>query len=120
MAGAIGLRAAPGRVLMVIGLKQEKASSFVTDAERLGFIVRADDPRRHVVACAGAPICSSAHIAARAIAPCDRASVRAASWPLVRHSHFRLRQGLRPSGARRADHRRYAERMRAHRRWRDA
>ncbi len=69
MAGAIGLRAAPGRVLMVIGLKQEKASSFVTDAERLGFIVRADDPRRHIVACAGAPICSAAHIAARAVAP---------------------------------------------------
>jgi len=31
--------------------------------------VRPDDPRRHVIACAGAPICASAHIAARAIAP---------------------------------------------------
>ena len=28
--------------------------------------MRADDPRRHVVACAGAPICASAHIASRA------------------------------------------------------
>jgi precorrin-3B synthase len=31
--------------------------------------VRADDPRRYVIACAGAPICASAVIAARAIAP---------------------------------------------------
>jgi precorrin-3B synthase len=67
--GAIGLRAAPGRVLMIVGLAAEMSSSFLTAAERLGFIARADDPRRHVVACAGAPICSSAHIAARAIAP---------------------------------------------------
>jgi precorrin-3B synthase len=42
---------------------------FAADAEALGFIVRSDDPRRHVVACAGAPICASANIAARAIAP---------------------------------------------------
>jgi precorrin-3B synthase len=68
-AGANGLRAAPGRVLMVVGLTQQTASSFVTAAEALGFIARADDPRRHVVACAGAPICASADIAARAIAP---------------------------------------------------
>jgi precorrin-3B synthase len=68
-AGAIGLRAAPGRVLMIVGLAPEMSSSFLAAAERLGFIVRADDARRHVVACAGAPICSSAHIAARAIAP---------------------------------------------------
>jgi precorrin-3B synthase len=68
-AGASGLRAAPGRVLMIVGLTQQAASSFAVAAETLGFIVRADDPRRHVVACAGAPICASADIAARAIAP---------------------------------------------------
>ena len=68
-AGATGVRAAAARALMIIGLTHETLSSFVAAAERLGFIVRADDPRRHVVACAGAPICSSAHIAARAIAP---------------------------------------------------
>jgi precorrin-3B synthase len=67
-AGANGLRAAPGRTLMVVGLTQQTAS-LVAAAEALGFIVRADDPRRHVVACAGAPICVSADIAARAIAP---------------------------------------------------
>jgi len=67
--GAIGMRAAPGRALMIIGLSPQTYSSFVAAAERLGFIVRADDPRRHVVACAGAPVCASASIAARAIAP---------------------------------------------------
>jgi precorrin-3B synthase len=68
-AGASGMRAAPGRVLIIIGLTQQTSSSFAAAAEALGFIVRSDDPRRHVVACAGAPICASANIAARAIAP---------------------------------------------------
>jgi precorrin-3B synthase len=68
-AGARGMRAAPGRALMFIGLTQQTSSPFAADAEALGFIVRADDPRRHVVACAGAPICASAKIASRAIAP---------------------------------------------------
>jgi precorrin-3B synthase len=63
------VRAAAGRVLIVIGLTSAAAPSFVRAAERLGFIVRADDPRRHVIACTGAPACASAHIAARAIAP---------------------------------------------------
>lgn len=67
--GAIGIRAAADRVLMFVGLRQATASTFVNAAERLGFIVAADDPRRRIVACAGAPICSSAHIAARALAP---------------------------------------------------
>jgi precorrin-3B synthase len=68
-AGASGMRAAPGRVLIIIGLTQQTSSSFAAAAEALGFIVRSEDPRRHVVACAGAPICASANIAARAIAP---------------------------------------------------
>ena len=68
-AGASGLRAAAGRALMIIGLTEETAPALIAGAAGLGFIVRADDPRRYVVACAGAPICSSAHLAARAIAP---------------------------------------------------
>jgi precorrin-3B synthase len=68
-AGARGMRAAPGRTLMIVGLTQRAASSFAAAAEALGFIVRADDPRRHVIACAGAPICASANVAARALAP---------------------------------------------------
>jgi precorrin-3B synthase len=68
-AGANAMRAAPGRALMIVGLKQQTATALGAAAEALGFIVRADDPRRHVVACAGAPICAAAVIAARAIAP---------------------------------------------------
>jgi precorrin-3B synthase len=68
-AGAKGFRAAPGRALLAIGLKPQTTSAFIAAAERHGFIVDAGDPRRHVVACAGAPICASAHIASRAIAP---------------------------------------------------
>jgi precorrin-3B synthase len=68
-AGVIGLRAAPGRVLMAIGFPVGAAAGFGTAADALGFITRADDPRRHVIACAGAPICASAHFASRAMAP---------------------------------------------------
>jgi precorrin-3B synthase len=68
-AGVIGFRAAPGRVLMIIGLTRASAAAFTAAAEWLGFIVDANDPRRRVVACAGAPICASAHIPARSIAP---------------------------------------------------
>lgn len=68
-AGALGVRTGAGRALMVIGLAQRTAPSFAAVAEQLGFIIHANDPRRHVFACAGAPICSSAHVAARAIAP---------------------------------------------------
>ena len=74
-AGASGMRAAPGRALIIVALTQQTASSFAVAAAELGFIVRADDPRRHVIACAGAPICASADIAARAIAPLIAAAV---------------------------------------------
>jgi len=67
--GASGLRTAPGRTLLLVGLTQLAAASMGTIAESLGFVVRAADPRRFVFACAGAPICSSAYIAARAMAP---------------------------------------------------
>jgi len=69
VAGAQGLRAAPNRSLLVIGLAPEAAEQFVNEAERLGFITRASDPRRRVIACAGAPICASAHLASRTLAP---------------------------------------------------
>jgi precorrin-3B synthase len=67
-AGASGLRVA-ARTLLVIGLMPDAAALFAGSAEQLGFITRAGDPRRRVIACAGAPICAAAEIAARAIAP---------------------------------------------------
>jgi precorrin-3B synthase len=68
-AGAAGLRTAPGRALLVIGLVPERAARLAAAALDLGFIVDARDPRRRVVACAGAPICAAGEIPARALAP---------------------------------------------------
>jgi precorrin-3B synthase len=68
-AGAAGLRTAPGRALLAIGIGKDRAAHVVASAERLGFIVRAEDPRRQIVACAGAPLCAAAEIPARALAP---------------------------------------------------
>ncbi len=67
-AGARGLRAAP-RALFAVGIVPQRAPDFAAAAESLGFIVRPDDPRRYVIACAGAPICASAKLASRSIAP---------------------------------------------------
>ncbi|HEX8829279.1 MAG TPA: hypothetical protein VF778_14335, partial [Xanthobacteraceae bacterium] len=69
MAGARGFRAAPDRALLAIGLAERGAADFVAAAEQLGFVTRADDPRRRLLACAGAPLCPSAHLATRAMAP---------------------------------------------------
>jgi precorrin-3B synthase len=67
--GAAGLRTAPGHALLVVGVTRDGAGRLADIAERLGFIVRAEDPRRQVVACAGAPICAAAEIPTRALAP---------------------------------------------------
>jgi precorrin-3B synthase len=78
-AGVSGIRTAPGRALLLIGLGPDSADSLATEAEGLGFITRPDDPRRHLVACAGAPICAAAEIPARALAP----TISAAAQPLL-------------------------------------
>jgi precorrin-3B synthase len=56
-------------VLLLVGLSPDATRQFAAKANALGFIVDSADPRRKVVACAGAPICASGEIAARAIAP---------------------------------------------------
>jgi len=68
-AGAAGLRTAPGRALLVLGVTAARLASLVRTARGLGFVVDPDDPRRRVVACAGAPVCAAGEIAARALAP---------------------------------------------------
>jgi precorrin-3B synthase len=67
--GAAGLRTSPGRTLLLVGLPLDATPAMVAAADALGFIVDPADARRRVVACAGAPICASGEIAARAIAP---------------------------------------------------
>jgi precorrin-3B synthase len=73
--GAGGVRFAPGRALLFVALTPNPASALAQRAERLGFIVRAGDPRRRIVACAGAPICAAAEIPARTLAPLAAAVV---------------------------------------------
>jgi precorrin-3B synthase len=82
--GATGYRTAPGRALLVVGVTEDGAGHLANIAQRLGFIVRADDPRRQVVACAGAPICASAEISTRALAPSlAKVAVAGADAPMV-------------------------------------
>jgi len=66
---ASGLRTAPGRALLVLGLSSDAAQGLAAEAAALSFIVDPGDPRRRVIACAGAPICASGEIPARAMAP---------------------------------------------------
>jgi len=68
-AGASGLRTSPDRALLILGIALDRAAPLLDAAGNLGFIVVPDDARRRVVACAGAPICASGEIAARALAP---------------------------------------------------
>ncbi len=68
-AGAVGIRTAPGRVLLAIGIRPADVATFIAAAERFGFILSPDDPRRRVIACTGSPGCASAYMPARAIAP---------------------------------------------------
>jgi len=82
--GATGCRTAPGRALLVVGVTADGAGHLANIAQRLGFIVHADDPRRQVVACAGAPICASAEIPTRALAPSlAKVAVAGADAPMV-------------------------------------
>jgi precorrin-3B synthase len=68
-AGASGVRTAPGRTLLFVELPPAAVRPLAAECAKLGFIVDPADPRRRVVACAGAPICRSGEIAARAMAP---------------------------------------------------
>jgi precorrin-3B synthase len=54
--------------VLLIGLSKPSAIALARDAERLGFIIDASDPRRRIVACPGKPACASGLIAARALA----------------------------------------------------
>ncbi|HEY0803183.1 MAG TPA: hypothetical protein VGD54_20275, partial [Steroidobacteraceae bacterium] len=53
--GATAIRPVPGRALLTLGLTALTADEFAAAATSQGFIVRAADVRRYVIACAGAP-----------------------------------------------------------------
>jgi precorrin-3B synthase len=67
--GATSIRPAPGRALLFIGLSAVAADEFAAAAAADGWVVRPDDARRHVIACAGAPACASASLSTRQLAP---------------------------------------------------
>jgi precorrin-3B synthase len=67
--GARGIRPAPGRSLLAIGLSPASANNLCASAAYEGFVVDANDARRHVIACAGAPACASAKLPTRQLAP---------------------------------------------------
>jgi precorrin-3B synthase len=67
--GARAIRPAPGRALLAIGLSQASANTLCGSAANEGLVVDANDPRRHVIACAGTPACISAKLPTRELAP---------------------------------------------------
>jgi precorrin-3B synthase len=67
--GATSIQTSPGRSLLIIGLDADGAEELTAAAAAAGFLVRPDDPRRFVVACAGAPACDSANLSTRELAP---------------------------------------------------
>jgi precorrin-3B synthase len=68
-AQACGIRTAPDRALLFIGVAPERAGACVAIAEDLGFVTRASDPRRSIAACPGAPLCACTETPTRALAP---------------------------------------------------
>jgi precorrin-3B synthase len=66
--GATDIVPVQDRALLAIGLDAAAAPAFAAAAEALEFVTRADDPRRFVIACAGAPACASGEMPARASA----------------------------------------------------
>lgn len=68
LAGAHEIRLAPNRGLLVLGIARDEERVMTVDANRIGFITEADDPRLMVVACAGAPACASAQLATKPLA----------------------------------------------------
>jgi len=75
--GAKSIQTSPGRSLLIIGLDAEGAEELTAAAAAAGFLVRPDDPRRFVVACAGAPACDSAKLSTRELAPVIAEAARA-------------------------------------------
>jgi precorrin-3B synthase len=66
--GVRAVRPVPDRALLLTGVSALNAGGLITAAERLGFLLHADDPRRRIAACPGAPACASGLIPARTLA----------------------------------------------------
>jgi precorrin-3B synthase len=85
VSGAAGLRPAPAHTLLLVGIHPHAAVRLSQIARQLGFVIRADDPRCRIFACAGAPACSAAEIPTRALAPflASSGAISGADGPMV-------------------------------------
>jgi len=77
--GATSFAPAEGRALLAAGIAPDFAARFRVRTAQLGFVLAADDPRRAVVACPGAPACASGLMPARALA----ADIAATAAPIL-------------------------------------
>lgn len=68
-AQACGFRTAPDRALLVIGVSPEHVDALAAAAEELGFMTNANDQRRSIAACPGAPACACSDTPTRTLAP---------------------------------------------------
>lgn len=66
---AAGLRVAPDRALLFVGIRPDGADALTAEAAALGFIITADDRRRSIAACPGAPFCACTDVPMRTLAP---------------------------------------------------
>jgi precorrin-3B synthase len=66
--GVRAVRPVADRAMLLTGVSALNARDLILAAERLGFVVHADDPRRRIAACPGAPACTSGLIPARTLA----------------------------------------------------
>lgn len=66
--GAQGIRPAPPRCLVILGLDASGCQRLQTIARELGFIADPADPRLSIAACPGAPACASGLIETRSVA----------------------------------------------------
>ncbi|MBD0414811.1 precorrin-3B synthase [Oryzicola mucosus] len=66
--GATGIRPAPPRSLIVLGLDAAGCEKLKAVAADIGFITNPADPRLRIAACPGAPACASGHFDTRAVA----------------------------------------------------
>jgi precorrin-3B synthase len=94
-----GLRTAPKRSLLLVGVSPDAAHDVAAAARAMEFIVDADDPRRRVIACVGAPGCSSGQIPARALAPAIAQAVSAGDAPSVIHVSGCIKGCAHPAAA---------------------
>ena len=85
VSGAVGLRPAPAHTLLLVGIDRHAAARLSQIARQLGFVIRADDPRCRIFACAGAPACAAAEIPTRALAPflASNGAISGADGPMV-------------------------------------